>query len=276
MDSRLTRREFLQVTAAVAGGMAGLTTFACGTYSVPVRHDVMSLAPDHPVIKSYEKAITAMRALPQSDPRNWTRQAQIHNDFCRHRSWLFFPWHRVYLNAFEQICRELSGDESFTLPYWDWTTHPEVPPIFWDTSTPLYYTPRVATATSSASPSFVGQAVIDPMLDEPNFLLFAGSASAGGLVEQTPHNYIHNFIGGTMSTYMSPLDPLFWLHHNNVERLWVIWNLTRMHPNTNDSAWLQTTFNEFFDRKGNPMSVQVAVTLLYPLFSYRYDNVVTP
>lgn len=288
MDSRLSRREFVQLTAALAAGMAGLTVTGCTNtyYSPPVRRDVMSLAPDHPVIKSYEKAIVAMQNLPSTDARNWTKQALIHQNSCRHASWLFFPWHRAYLRQFEDICRGLSGDDSFALPYWDWTTHPEVPPIFWDTSTPLFHSPRSATPGSSASPQYVGQAVIAQMLNEPNFLLFAGPAvpkdstaqfgPGYGLVEQTPHNYVHGFVGGTMGTFMSPLDPLFWLHHCNVDRLWAIWNLTRMHPNTSDDAWLLTTFNDFCDRNGSPVPISVLVTLFHPLFSYRYDNVVTP
>uniref|UniRef100_A0A665TYY4 Tyrosinase n=1 Tax=Echeneis naucrates TaxID=173247 RepID=A0A665TYY4_ECHNA len=32
----------------------------------------------------------------------------------------FLPWHRVYLLHWEHEIRKLTGDESFTIPYWDW------------------------------------------------------------------------------------------------------------------------------------------------------------
>uniref|UniRef100_A0A672H9G5 Tyrosinase n=1 Tax=Salarias fasciatus TaxID=181472 RepID=A0A672H9G5_SALFA len=32
----------------------------------------------------------------------------------------FLPWHRVYLLHWEHEIRKLSGDTSFTIPYWDW------------------------------------------------------------------------------------------------------------------------------------------------------------
>ncbi len=35
----------------------------------------------------------------------------------------------------------------------------------------------------------------------------------------------HNWTGGTMAGGNSPLDPLFYLHHCNVDRLWAIWQL---------------------------------------------------
>ncbi|KAJ8276677.1 hypothetical protein COCON_G00084290, partial [Conger conger] len=32
----------------------------------------------------------------------------------------FLPWHRVYLLSWEHEIRKLTGDFSFTIPYWDW------------------------------------------------------------------------------------------------------------------------------------------------------------
>jgi Common central domain of tyrosinase len=34
---------------------------------------------------------------------------------------------------------------------------------------------------------------------------------------------VHNAVGGTMATAASPADPLFWLHHAFVDRLWARW-----------------------------------------------------
>ncbi|MBN1209191.1 MAG: tyrosinase family protein [Myxococcaceae bacterium] len=42
------------------------------------------------------------------------------------------------------------------------------------------------------------------------------------------HNRGHNFIGGHMSRGFSPNDPIFWLHHANVDRLWANWQANRL------------------------------------------------
>ena len=48
-----------------------------------------------------------------------------------------------------------------------------------------------------------------------------------GALEQTPHNDVHGLVGGP-SGFMgafdtAPLDPVFWLHHANIDRLWAVW-----------------------------------------------------
>ncbi len=75
-----------------------------------------------------------------------------------------------------------------------------------------------------------------------------------------------------MGSYMSPLDPVFWCHHNMVEYCWVDWNINRNYANTNDAAWANHSFNgHFVDADGAPVNIAVAVTLLFPLLSYRYE-----
>jgi len=42
------------------------------------------------------------------------------------------------------------------------------------------------------------------------------------------HNQVHVWVGGSMGPGTSPNDPIFFLHHCNVDRLWAKWQ--RMHP----------------------------------------------
>jgi hypothetical protein len=37
------------------------------------------------------------------------------------------------------------------------------------------------------------------------------------------HNSVHLWTGGTMLPATSPNDPIFFLHHNNIDRLWAVW-----------------------------------------------------
>jgi len=41
------------------------------------------------------------------------------------------------------------------------------------------------------------------------------------------HNRVHNWIGGDMGPGTSPNDPVFYLNHCNVDRIWEAWMLTR-------------------------------------------------
>ena len=42
-------------------------------------------------------------------------------------------------------------------------------------------------------------------------------------IEQEPHNLVHNSVGGLMSLWLSPVDPIFFMHHANIDRLWDVW-----------------------------------------------------
>lgn len=49
------------------------------------------------------------------------------------------------------------------------------------------------------------------------------------------HNRVHKWVGGSMGDMPSPNDPVFYLHHANVDRIWTRWQA--MHP---DSGYLPT------------------------------------
>lgn len=58
------------------------------------------------------------------------------------------------------------------------------------------------------------------------------------------HNAAHNFVGGHMGRAFSPNDPIFWLHHANVDRIWANWQSNRLEsqPDTTpDDHWPNPT-----------------------------------
>lgn len=288
----LSRRQLLRLGAlAIGAGAGGTLLAACDPATRerianrPVRKAIGSsgAAAD---LTTLAAAITAMKALPASDQRSWDNQVAIHGTTPRHHSWLFLPWHRAYLFYFEEICRELTGTDTFALPYWNWTTTPTIPAEF--TSGALFHSGR--TASGSAAASIIGTSAINLILSETNFLVFGGNpvplndASQGlpnsyqGPLEGGPHNYIHGFVGGDMAASFAtaPKDPLFWMHHNRVDELWAQWNINQNNPNTGNTAWTNTAFTDFCDRHGTPITVSVLATVLMPYFTYRYDSLVLP
>ena len=285
-----SRRDFLKGLGLAAGaGLLGLplarSAFAQPPGGVGVRRNVMDLAPDGPELADLRRAVEVLRSLAPSDRRSWYGQAEIHLGFCPHGNWFFLPWHRAYLAAFERLCRAACGNPAFMLPYWDWTTQRSLPPPFFQGV--LADCSREIGPDDEIGDEFVGPQVISDILDTDDFLLFASAVAfrdcdpsqpmeqragcGSGILEGTPHNAIHRFVGGDMGTFLSPLDPIFWLHHANVDRLWTEWN--RGHANTDDARWLEFEFSDnFIDAASQPVSFTVLDTLSTVGLGYRYDT----
>lgn len=276
-----SRRDLLKSGSALALMLAtgGCDKILDQIKNRPTRRNISNLAPNDPLIQTYKDAINKMKALPSSDGRNWTRQAQIHNDHCPHGNWFFLPWHREYLVYFERICRKLTGNTTFALPYWNWTIESKIPDVFWGAGNPMFDSSRLMAQGALFDQSFVGHPVLESILSETNFLIFGSNPattqrqnSGYGRLEGTPHNYVHGTIGGDMGAYMSPLDPVFWCHHNMIEYCWVDWNLTRQHDNTNDPNWANFKFSDFFDEDGAAVTpLSVGAGLLFPILDYQYE-----
>ncbi|MGH7194104.1 MAG: tyrosinase family protein, partial [Candidatus Saccharimonadales bacterium] len=234
-------------TIALADGSWQSSPANAAQASLRTRKSVSSLTADSPDIVALKTAVAKMKDLPNTDGRNWLRQASIHGTFnggfgrCQHGNWFFLPWHRAYLYFFEEIVRGLTGEEAFALPYWDWTKDHSLPALFWGQNNPLANPPRAQQPGSGRRPGLgpntafsadeiaqnIGQTVISQILAGPDFETFGGLAvdmpgqrAGEGELESTPHNFIHNWVGGDMGTGGSPYDPIFWLHHSNVDRLW--------------------------------------------------------
>ncbi|RZA05061.1 MAG: hypothetical protein EOO68_07200 [Moraxellaceae bacterium] len=253
----------------------------------PTRRNIATLANNDPIVQAYRDAVTQMKALPNSDRRNWTRQAQIHQDFCPHGNWYFLPWHRAYLFYFETIVRHLSGYAEFALPYWNWTCTPKIPAHFFGANNSLVDNTRSKGPNDSISTLVTGQDVMQDILAITDFETFGsvaatalrgGSGGGYGELEGTPHNSVHGWIGGNMGTFMSPLDPVFWCHHNMIERCWWDWNITQGKNNPSAPSWGNMSLaNMFCDKDGNLITnLTVGITALYPVLSYQFNDTLLP
>ena len=95
-DNTLSRREFLKGATAFGALSLGIWMGGCESCQQqiakrPRRRNIANLAPNDPVIVAYKDAVSAMKALPSNDPRNWTKQAEIHLNHCPHGNWWFLP-----------------------------------------------------------------------------------------------------------------------------------------------------------------------------------------
>jgi len=118
-------------------------------------------------------------------------------------------------------------------------------------------------------------------------------------LEGLPHNKVHNYIGGVgpldpgpygnMTNFLSPVDPIFFLHHSNMDRLWDLWtrkqkrlNLPYL-PEGNDLKTLSDEpFLFYADGKGGYVGPSKAGDFLSTdVFDYDYapgfgENIVNP
>src|SRR6266542_1842373 len=258
-----------------------------------------------PTSWTYQAAIHATFAAPPPGA-NW-------ND-CQHQSWFFLPWHRMYLYYFERIVRkaviDAGGPAEFALPYWNYDQPfpgNSLPPAFRTptlpdgTANPLFVpSPRrsaglmvggqvPATATSST----VAMSMTD-FSSPPQLLSFGGGrvgpahfGGALGALESTPHNVMHPTIGGASSGQCqgglmtdprcAALDPIFWLHHANIDRLWNRWlALGGGRANPSEAGWLTQTF-VFHDQTGAQVTLSGAdVVDSAAQLGYVYDDVPGP
>ncbi|HKS30622.1 MAG TPA: tyrosinase family protein [Pyrinomonadaceae bacterium] len=197
-------------------------------------------------------------------------------DQCQHQSWYFTPWHRGYLLALEAQVREavvsLGGPSEWALPYWNYfgpNNEYEIPPAFTEktlpdgtTPNPLYvearYGPRnnfdifvpipPVAETCEGNTIYTGSNAVTPA---PGFggpdTGFSHSGDTSGNLESNPHNLVHVYVGGnapnndTWGLMSDPgiaaLDPVFYLHHSNIDRMWAAWN-DLGNDNPNESSWL--------------------------------------
>ncbi|MGX9117293.1 tyrosinase family protein [Mesorhizobium sp. BHbsci] len=247
------------------------------------------MADNDPDLEAYRAAVVAMRALPEGDLRNWRKQAEIHQNFCPHDNWYFLPWHRAYLRSFELICRELSGKSDFALPYWDWTVDRQIPtPFRMSEGNELYHDRPGFQSNDSLPDDMVGEAVIERILSAVTLQDFGSTRPSGQdstdsswqrrrgdatELEFNPHNGVHGTLQGDMASYMSPLDPIFWLHHCNADRIWSIWS--SRHPGVDfDDLWLQMKFSGQFTVAGNTSWEPSVADLLSPeALNYSYGPI---
>jgi tyrosinase len=95
------------------------------------------------------------------------------------------------------------------------------------------------------------------------------------LAERNPHNRVHDQIGGAMgSVPTAPSDPIFWVHHCNVDRYWAAWLAAgRNMPSQRDVLFWKERF--VYDLEGS-WSLTVREMNRTEDLGYRYDNVQFP
>jgi hypothetical protein len=248
-------------------------------------------------INKLKNAIAVMKSLPVSNKTSWAYQVGIHGGpsganiawgTCQHNNQFFLAWHRMYIYFFERILRsKMSGTAASkpALPYWDYQLpgQDKIPSAFTSPASAansLYDVMRDATMNTGGS--FAPSINIDlsNAMSFSNFFTFQNALN-------NPHSAVHIALGKVQSVYpftklgdmnnqlTASNDPLFWIHHANVDRLWESWlqiGGSLGNATSANTSWWNKEFI-FFDEKQNQIKmkgsqiVNVAANL-----HYKYDR----
>lgn len=244
-------------------------------------------------------------ALPAQSERD------VYWNQCQHQSWYFLPWHRSYLLSFEAIVRaavvSIGGPADWALPYWNYSADDpnalKIPKPFLDKKlpggndpNPLYIAARYGSQVWAEDASLVGR------LDDHDFEGIDPSQGGGqtgvggprtpfnhgggyeGLIEAAPHDLVHVDVGGRGGLMSDPrtagYDPIFWVHHANIDRLWAVWNkLDARNKNPDDAAWKNGPADRafaFFGAKKEPIPSKPGQVVNTLALGYDYDDTSSP
>jgi tyrosinase len=239
MDRRLLLSSFGSSFFWNVGGLSAQTP---GARPGLRRLQIETFAKDASLVAALRAAFTIMQKRPKSDLLSAFNYAAIHGTpakdanadglpaeqeiywgQCHRDEDLFFIWHRNYLKSVERNLQILSGRSDLGLPYWDWYSSPALPEIFRvefldqakTQRNSLYDSRRDDAVQNGAS---VWKAGSSGALDQAEFFRFQRDLNG------SEHSDIHMGIGGNMGAVPTAArDPIFWLHHCNIDRLLAAW-----------------------------------------------------
>lgn len=210
----------------------------------------------------------------------------------------FLTWHRLYIWHMEKIIRKLSGKKDFALPYWGYTdtlnveTNRKMNELFTNPKTALFESARL-DSLNNGYPISSEEAV--RALSTINLFDHTTYRSFSVAIDNGIHGAMHDYIGGgedTTKTYYNKIlqaetptglmgwvptagfDPIFFVHHSNIDRLWAQW--TNSHNGQNLSLeelkqydWSYT----FFDENGKEVkyTAEDVFDIIYDL-DYDFDD----
>jgi len=260
-------------------------------------------------LKPAEKALFVAAVLALKKNGKYDQYVREHMNFMSgaHQGPAFFPWHREFLRRFELDLRAIHP--TVTLPYWNWTVDNSPSSSIWGvdfmggdgrpsdgrvTTGPFAFSagnwplsvdgPALrrrfgAAASSLPTPSDLSAVLADPVYDVSLWDRFSSpgfrNRLEGWISGPQMHNRVHEWVGGSSRPASSPNDPVFFLNHCFVDKLWAEWQA--MHPG---ASYLPSSGAASGHNLGDAMQpwaslgqiVTPASVLDHNSLGYAYDN----
>jgi tyrosinase len=224
-----------------------------------IRENIRNIAVNPTKIKKLRKAFQEI--MSRTDNLGYAHVANHHgwlDGLCQHGpesdtqgniNHNFLPWHRAYILKLEKLLQQRDPDVS--LPWWNWRSEQSkiqgIPKVFADRMAdkkpnPLYNFFMNITGKDTAgfqvnlnrvtfrrpgSPSEIasrGEVLKRNEQDIPQLYGLSDFRQFSERLRIGWHNFIHMWIGGDMAVVSTAaFDPIFYVHHCNVDRIWAIW-----------------------------------------------------
>jgi tyrosinase len=183
----------------------------------------------------------------------------------------------------ERIIRKVSEEPKFTLPYWNYTgpANRILPKEFRLSSDAVWsplFRPDRNSATNNGAPidQIGGASPID--LEAMKSIVYEQTPGDAGLcsnIDNNPHGSVHVDVGNRRGMGRIPWaanDPIFWLHHCNIDRIWASW-IKAGGSNPTSTTFKNEPFT-FADTNGAAVQRTVSEVLELDDLDYGYDSYV--
>jgi tyrosinase len=227
---------------------------------VRVRKDAKALTPGE-----RDRFVSAMARLNNQGTGRFSDFRNMHTNLSSpqaHGAPGFLPWHRAYLLDLERALQAL--DPSVALPYWRFDQ--PAPTIFttdflgvsdptgrvqFSSNNPLQFWKTDGVPGITRQPLFdTAAAGAVGVLSEAQTIGLGKDFTAFETMEDNPHGAAHVSFDGLISTIPTAArDPLFFLLHANVDRLWAKWQKRFGRFDVTVPA----AFDSNLDNGGNPL-----------------------
>jgi tyrosinase len=200
-----------------------------------IRKDHRKLTTDEQ--SRFLNAFTQINAMGALGPLVDIHANGIHN---MHGNARFLPWHRIYLLRMEALL--IMVDPTVCIPYWKSSEEQAFP------SWLLGFTPTVNlmggphTVTRN-----IGMFATLPDAADVAAAMANGTFNPFGGALEGIHNSGHVWVGGSMGGVLTaPCDPVFWMHHCEIDRIWAEWQAANpgQHPALTGAAAIMDPWSE--------------------------------
>lgn len=224
-----------------------------------IRKDANTLSPAERA--EFVAAVLALKAKPAHSYDRFVLQHANAIMSAIHQCPAFLPWHRQFILDYEHELQQVSGNPNLGLPYWNWPSGGDGASMWHDdllggngesqsgaVGTGPFRSDQwtiVNSNGSAAGPlvrrfgeapwatSLPTQDDIDEVLRVTPYDVSPWNDSANesfrnhleGWVGPNLHNRGHGWVGGSMLPMTSPNDPVFFMHHCMVDKIWYEWQL---------------------------------------------------
>lgn len=199
--------------------------------------EAQSIRKDYREMTDYEKTelVNAFYSVRSANPDRIIDMADFHMDFFNYdninpdildihfnlpdepEKEIFLAFHRQFVFEMEQVMQDINP--RISMPYWDSSEDQSTTSSLWDEdfmgsfNTNWGLGRRLGQYNNLPTPN-----QISSMLLMTDFFEFSDYFE-----RQPPHSGAHRWVNGPMITSASPRDPIFYLHHAYVDKLWHDW-----------------------------------------------------